>query len=404
MKTAIKCGKLFNSNDGSILENMLIVVDGKNIAEVIPCPQNLSAEEYEVIDLSDKFVTPGLIDAHVHLSSTGHNDPYSASQALLGDFVIRALENAKTNLMAGFTTVRDCGSQGFVNVSVRNAINAGKFAGSRVFACGGGISSTGGHADTHFSPYISTTLSPAPADGPYEARKLARYNLKYGADFIKVMATGGVMSLGTTVGSQQLTQDELDAICEIARMYGVHTAAHAHGTEGIKAAAKAGITSIEHGMMLDDEAIELFLEHGTYHTPTIIAAERIITCGPEMGLQGWMIDKAKQVYERHEWGIREGLRLGVKHTFGTDSGTPSNFHGKQGYEFELMCKFGFTPVQALTAATKTNAELLSSFDRFGSVDAGKLADIAAFDGDPTLDITAMKNCCFVMKEGTVYKK
>ncbi|MEA4920701.1 MAG: amidohydrolase family protein [Clostridiaceae bacterium] len=403
MKTAIKCGKLFNSHDGSVLENMLVVIDGKKISEVIPCPNQISGE-YELIDLSDSFVMPGLIDAHVHLSSTGHNDPYSASQALLGDFMVTALENAQINLMAGFTTVRDCGSQGFVNVSVRNAIASGKFIGSRVYASGGGISSTGGHADTHFSPYISTNLYPGAADGPFEARRLARYNLKYGADFIKVMATGGVMSLGTTVGSQQLTQDELDAVCEIAKMYGVHTAAHAHGTEGIKAAARAGITSIEHGMMLDDEAIELFLEHGTYHTPTIIAAERIIVCGEQMGLQGWMIDKAKQVYERHEWGVREGIRLGVKHTFGTDAGTPSNFHGKQGYEFELMCKFGFTPKQTLMAATKTNSELLEATDKFGFIESGKLADIVAFKGNPLEDITIMKNCAFVMKEGAVYKK
>ncbi|MBQ5813706.1 MAG: amidohydrolase family protein [Clostridia bacterium] len=403
MKTAIKCGKLFNSNDGTVQENMLVLIDGKKITDVIPCPEQLP-QDHEIIDLSDSFVMPGLIDAHVHLGSTGHNDPYSASQALLGDAVVQALENARINLMAGFTTVRDCGSKGFTNVSVRNAIAQGKFPGSRIFASGGGISSTGGHADDHFSPYLKNTLGIGPCDGPYEARKAARYNLKYGADFIKVMATGGVMSLGTTVGSQQLTQDEMNAICEIARMYGVHTAAHAHGTEGIKAAARAGITSIEHGMMLDDEAIELFLEHGTYHTPTIIAAERIIVCGEKMGLQTWMIDKAKQVYEHHEWGVREGMRLGVKHTFGTDAGTPSNFHGKQAYEFELMTKFGFTPAQTLIAATKTNAELLSSYDKFGSVEAGKLADIVAFKKDPLEDITVMKECAFVMKEGVVYKQ
>ena len=165
MKTAIKCGKLFNSQDGTVSENMLVIVDGKKISEVIPCPE-VMPENMEVIDLSDSFVMPGLIDAHVHLDMTGHNDPYSASQALLGSYVITALDQAKTNLLAGFTTVRDCGSNGFVNVSVRNAIAQGKFPGSRVFASGGGISSTGGHADDHFSPYLVNTLGCGPCDGP----------------------------------------------------------------------------------------------------------------------------------------------------------------------------------------------------------------------------------------------
>ncbi|MBQ3107790.1 MAG: amidohydrolase family protein [Firmicutes bacterium] len=417
MDTILKCGKLFDSANGTVLKHMLVTVSGKTVKAIASCPDALwnAAEDAllaglelpagtAVLDLSDKFVMPGLIDAHVHLASDGLQHPYEASRSLLGDFVVRALEQANNNLMAGFTTVRDCGSRGFVNVSVRDAIAQGKFPGSRVLACGSGISTTGGHGDDHFSPYLSNSIGIGACDGAAAARKGARYNIKFGADFIKVMATGGVMSPGTTVGAQQLTPDELEAICEIARMYGVHTAAHAHGTEGIKAAARAGITSIEHGMMLDDEAIEIFLEKGTYHTPTIIAAERIITCGPQMGLQGWMIDKAKQVYERHEWGVREGLRLGVKHSFGTDAGTPSNFHGKQGYEFELMTRFGFTPVQTLVAATKTNSELLRISDKLGSIEAGKLADIVAFGRDPLEDITVMKDCAFVMKEGKVYKQ
>jgi len=197
-------------------------------------------------------------------------------------------------------------------------------------------------------------------------------------------------------------QDELEALVEIANMYGVHTAAHCHGTEGIKAASRAGITSIEHGMIMDDEAIDLMVENGTYHVPTIIAAERIVTCGPEMNLLDWMIDKAKQALDRHAWGLEAGLKRGVKHAFGSDAGTPSNFHGKQGYEFELMVQYGFTPMQTLLSATKVNATLLRN-DKLGAVAPGKFADVVAFNGNPLDDINVMKDCAFVMKEGVVYK-
>ncbi|MBQ6000533.1 MAG: amidohydrolase family protein [Clostridia bacterium] len=402
MKKAIKCGKLFDSTTGKVLENMLVLIDGKDIVEVAPFPKDLP-DGCELIDLSDSFVLPGLIDAHVHLTSTGTNaDLTSSTHSLIGDMALRAVTNAKLDLLAGFTTVRDCGGSGFANISARKAINSGAYVGSRIFASGGAISSTGGHGDLQLNPYMSSSLNDPCVDSPYEARRAARYQIKHGADFIKCCATGGVMSEGTTLGAQQLTEDELKAIVEVANHYGVHTAAHAHGTEGIKAAARAGITSIEHGMILDDEAIEIFLEKGTYQVPTIIAAERIIVCGPEMGLAQWMIDKAKRAFECHEWGIREGLRLGVKHAFGTDSGTPSNFHGCQGYEFELMTRFGFTPAQALIAATKTNAELLRC-DKIGEIAPGKFADVVAFKGNPLEDITVMKNCSFVMKEGVVYK-
>ncbi|MBQ2698023.1 MAG: amidohydrolase family protein, partial [Clostridia bacterium] len=365
MKKAIKCGKLFDSDKGVALDNMLVLVEDTEVKEVLPCPDQLP-EGYEVIDLSDSFVMAGLIDAHVHLTSSGTNaDLRSSTHSLLGDIVLQAADNAKKNLMAGFTTVRDCGGTGYAAVSVRNAVKKGLIVGSRVYASGGGIGSTGGHGDLQMNPYISSSMATPPIDSPYEARKLARYEIKHGADFLKCMATGGVMSEGTTLGAAQLTVDELEAIVEIANMYGVHTAAHAHGTEGIKNAARAGITSIEHGMILDREAIDIFLEKGTYQVPTIIAAERIIVCGPEMGLGQWMIDKAKTAYDHHHWGITEGIRLGVKHAFGTDAGTPSNFHGKQGYEFELMTTFGFTPTQALVAATKVNAELLKN-DKLGN--------------------------------------
>ena len=402
MKTAILCGKLFDSAAASVSENMLVLTEDGRITDVRP--GTAAPEGYGVADLRDRFVMPGLIDAHMHLTSVGDEPQGEEAYILPGELVLRAVKNARADLLAGFTTVRDCGGEEYINHSIRDGIARGDIPGPRVFSSGRCITSTGGHADSHFGPDVeSARLGGLRVDGPYEARRAARLNLKYGCDFIKVMATGGVMSRGTTVGSQQLTQDELEAVVEIARMYGVHTAAHAHGTAGIKAAARAGITSIEHGMMLDDECIDLFCEKGTYHTPTISAAERIITEGPKHGLAPWMVDKAKQVYERHEWGVREGLRRGVRHSFGTDAGTPYNFHGKQGYEFELMTRFGFTPAGTLVAATRTNAALLGMEDRLGQVKSGYIADLCAFEGDPLADITAMTRCAFVMKDGTIYK-
>lgn len=402
MKTAILCGKLFNSADASVSEHALVLIEDGKITDVRT--GTAAPEGYETVDLSGLFVMPGLIDAHTHLTSVGNEPQGEDAYILPGELTVRAIKNARADLLAGFTTIRDCGGAEYINHSVRDAIARGDLTGPRVFSAGRCITSTGGHADSHFSPYISDLRHDGiVVDGADKARRAARFNLKYGCDFIKVMATGGVMSRGTTVGSQQLTLDELKAVVEIARMYGVHTAAHAHGTEGIKAASRAGITSVEHGMMMDDEALDLFCENGTYHTPTIIAAERIITEGPKHGLVPWMVDKAKQVYERHEWGIREGLRRGVRHTFGTDAGTPFNFHGRQAYEFELMQSFGFTPAQALTAATRTNAELLRMSDRLGRVAPGFCADLCAFRGDPLADLRVMKDCAFVMKDGVVYK-
>ena len=240
-------------------------------------------------------------------------------------------------------------------------------------------------------------------DGPTEMVKLVRTNIKHGVDFIKFMATGGVMSLGTTVGAQQMSYEEMKAICDTAKMYGMITATHAHGTSGIKDAIRAGVTSVEHGMMMDEEGIQLMKEHGTTLVPTIIAAERIIVKGKEAGTPDWAIAKAKQVYDRAHWGFTRCMEEGIPIAFGTDSGTPYNFHGKQAYEFELMVGWGMTPLQALTAATKTASELLRKQDEVGSIEAGKYADVVAFDGDPTEDIKVMTNCTFVMKGGEVYK-
>lgn len=405
MKRAIKCGKLFDSQNGKVLEDKVVIIEDKTIYDVIDLREFAQEPDMEVIDLSDKFVTPGLTDLHVHSGMNGEgNDRMDLLHHTPAELTLYSLKNVQQDLYAGFTTLRDCGSQAFVSVALRNAINKGDFEGPRMFVSGYALGSTGGHADSHYAPGITCSAEEHPIiDGPDSARKAARFNLKNGADFLKFMSTGGVMSKGTTLGAQQLCDDEIAAIIEIANLYGVHTATHAHGTNGIKAAVRAGVTTVEHGMILDEEAIELMLEHGTYLTPTIIAAERICVKGPEMGLTPWMVEKANQALSHHEWGFRQCLEKGVPITFGTDSATPYNYHGKQGYEFELLQRFGMDPHKALVAATMTNAKVLGVDKTQGSVEKGKVADLCAWSCDPMEDVKTMQNCLFVMKEGVVVK-
>lgn len=405
MKRAIKCGKLFDTQNCKVLEDKVVIIEDKTIYDVIDLREFAQEPDMEVIDLSDKFVTPGLTDLHVHSGMNGEgNDRMDLLHHTPAELTLYSLKNVQQDLYAGFTTLRDCGSQAFVSVALRDAINKGDFEGPRMFVSGYSLGSTGGHADSHYAPGVTCTAEEHPIiDGPDSARKAARFNLKNGADFLKFMSTGGVMSKGTTLGAQQLCDDEIAAIIEIANLYGVHTATHAHGTNGIKAAVRAGVTTVEHGMILDEEAIQLMLEHGTYLTPTIIAAERICVKGPEMGLTPWMVEKANQALSHHEWGFRQCLERGVPITFGTDSATPYNYHGKQGYEFELLQRFGMDPHKALVAATMTNAKVLGVDKTQGSVEKGKVADLCAWSCDPMEDVKTMQNCLFVMKEGVVVK-
>ena len=404
-KKAIKCSKMFDSTTGTVRENVVIYTDGERIEAVVPAAE-AKFDGCEVIDLTGKFVTPGLCDCHMHLASNGEGSsmgtaPYQTS----GDATLRAVNNVKSDLMAGFTAIRACGDHGFLDVAIRNAVDRGEIPGPRMMVSGCAISSTGGHADSHYNPYIEADafMSGYAADGPAEMMKAVRYNIKHGADFIKYMSTGGVMSLGTTVGAQQMSFEEMKAICDTAKLYGMTIATHAHGTSGIKDAIRAGVTSVEHGMMMDEEGIELMKEYGTTLVPTLIAAERIVVKGKEIGTPDWAIAKANTVFSHATGVFKRCNEEKIPIAFGTDSGTPFNFHGKQAYEFELMCRYGMTPAEALTAATKTGSELMRKSADIGSIEAGKFADVVAFDGDPMEDITAMTRCCFVMKGGEVYK-
>ena len=404
-KTAIKCGKFYDGNKQEVQKNIVIFVEDKKIVDVQPLDKAGDMKGYDIVDLSDKFVTPGLIDCHGHL---GMNGEASGTAMMPYDTIpkttLKGLRMAQATFMAGFTSFRTSGDMGFSDVAIRDAINAGDYWGPRLMVPGPCLGTTGGHADTHYNPYIHEDWALGlVGDGPAELMRHTRYVIKHGADYVKFMSTGGVMSLGTTLGAQQMNLEEMKAIVETAEMYGCISGTHAHGTNGIKDAVRAGVTTIEHGMILDDECIELMVEKGTYHVPTIIAAHQIVVEGPKIGVADWAIKKAEVALDNHKKGFMKGRKAGVKTCFGTDVGTPFNFHGKQTYEFELMVGFGMTVFECLEAATKTASEMMRWNDRVGTVEAGKLADIVAFDGDPTVDIKAMNNCCFIMKDGAVYK-
>lgn len=406
MKKLIKCGKLFLGKDEKVLEHQSILVDGNRIVEVGPW-DHIGEADAEVIDLSDKFVMPGLIDTHLHVMMDGvpgELSKYGSILTMPGTMFVNAMENAQKDLMAGFTTIRDEGAGWYVDVSLRDAINQGKVKGPRMKVSGRPIGSTGGHADSHYIPEATglTTFGMV-CDGPAEVTKAARTILKYGADQIKLMATGGVMSVGDAPGAAELTYEEMKAAIDVAKVQGKTTTAHAHGAEGIKNAVKAGITTIEHGMLMDEECMDLMVEHGTYLVPTIIAAQQICEHGDVLPQD--TVEKANVCINNHGKNLQKCREKGVKIAFGTDAGTYFNHHGQQAREFAYMQRFAkFTTAECLLSATKVASELMGMEKEIGSIEEGKFADIVAFQKSPFDDITTLEKCEFVMKDGEVFKQ
>ena len=300
MKKIIYCKELFDSETGEVNTDMAIVCEGKKVAWVgkkVYCKEDCD----EVIDLGDKFVMPGLIDAHMHTALDGHPSCMNRIQSMtLGEITIETIANARKDLLSGFTMIRDEGSYGFCDVAVRDAIAAGIIDGPHMFVSGVAVTATGGHADSHLNPYTKSLIGLGNVvDSPDAGRRAARNTFKYGADQIKIMATGGVMSVGDAPGAPEFTEEEMRAILEVAKSKGRISSAHAHGAEGIKMAIRCGITSIEHGMMLDEECIEMMVAHGVYLVPTIIAATKIIEMGTAGGLTTETVEKAQMCMERH---------------------------------------------------------------------------------------------------------
>lgn len=403
MKQVIKCGSFFSAVDQSVQKDIAITVEGNKITKICPVCE-ADTTDATVIDLSDKFVMPGLIDAHMHMGMNGEPTMVPLHFKKAADVAYEAMVYAKRDLLAGFTTVRAEGDYGFVDVALRDAITKGLCEGPRICTSGIPISSTGGHGDNHFGPHIPAGGEMASiCNGPDEVRAATRYTFKHGADQVKLMATGGVMSHGDEPGAPEMTFEEMKAACDVAKFRGKLSSAHAHGAEGIKNAIRAGITSIEHGMLIDEEGIDMLVEYGTYLIPTIIAAYRIVEFGEKAGIDDYAVRKAALCLENHAEHLKMMVKKGVKIGFGTDTGTPFSPHGAQAFEFELMVNSGIPAAYCLQSATKVNAEMMK-MPELGTLEEGKLADIVAFAGNPLEDnMKSMMNCTFVMKDGVVYK-
>ncbi|HEX8060748.1 MAG TPA: amidohydrolase family protein [Cyclobacteriaceae bacterium] len=404
-RTLIHCGTLIDGKNKQAQSQVTIVVEGNKITGIEKGFTAASTND-KVVDLSTKTVMPGLIDLHVHLESETSKDQlvkrFTLNEA---DVAFQSTVYAKKNLMAGFTTVRDCGGSG-VNISLRNAVNAGTVVGPRIVTAGKSIATTGGHADPTNGSKKELMGDPGPREGvingPDEARQAVRQRYKDGSDFIKITATGGVLSVAKDGSGPQFTQEELNAIVQTAKDYGFHTAAHAHGAEGMKRAVLAGITTIEHGTLMTDEVMELMKQKGTYHVPTIIAGRSAAEYAKIPGYyHPLVVPKALEIGSKIQENFGKAYKKGVKIAFGTDAGVFP--HGDNAKEFGYMVEAGMPAIEALLCAMQVNANIIGMGDKIGSIEKDKLADIVAVDGDPTKDIKTMLSVKFVMKDGIIYK-
>lgn len=406
--TAIRAGTLIDGSGAAPVSNAVILVQGNRITAVganVAVPPGAT-----VIDLSSSTVLPGFVDAHVHL--TGHviGDGDWQHQDLVESSAQRALlgaAHAQQTLEAGFTTVRNVGADAFTDIALRNAIDRGWLPGPRILGAGSSFGINGGHCDgsAGYQPELSIsrgTIETGAADGVDEVRAAVRYTVKHGADVIKICATGGVLSPTDSVGVQQYTEEEMRAVVAAAHMLERRVAAHAHGVAGIKAAVRAGVTSIEHGSILDDEAVRLMKERGTYLVPTLMAGEAVERLAQQNRLPPAIAAKALAIAPRMRESFRRALNGGVKIALGTDAGVFA--HGTNGHEFSLMVQFGMTPAQAIVAGTSSGAALLGLEQDVGTVAAGRRADLVAVRGNPLQNIQLLERVDFVMKDGVVFKR
>jgi len=398
---AIKAGRLLDVRTGEVVRNAVILIeDGviKAVGSNVVVPAGA-----ETIDLGRSFVLPGLIDCHTHIAMQFENYIGDIFRKSPIDAAVSAHIYTRRTLEAGFTAVRDVGAAEFIDVALRKAIDEGKVVGPRMKVSGLAIGATGSHSDlSGFSPYLSFQQLSGIADGPDEIRQKVRYVIKYGADLIKIMATAGVLSEEESEGAPQYSFEEMKAAVDEAAMWGRKVAAHAHGTEGIKRAIRAGVVSIEHASLIDDEGLALLKEKGTFMVPDIYNHDFIMTEMAKMGLPDKLIAKEAKIGDLQRSNFTKAVKAGVKIAFGTDAAIFP--HGDNARQFAVMVRFGMSPLEAIRSATLRAAELLDWTDKAGIIAPGAWADLIAVDGDPLQDVSVLEKVRFVMKGGVVYKK
>jgi len=404
----LKAARLIDGTGKPAIQNGLVVVTDNMITAVGTSSQVQIPAGAKVIDLGDATLLPGFVDAHTHVIGRILGDP-NGNAAVVKDYdsfgAIIGTRNADNILLAGFTTIRNVGAPNFDDMALRKAINEGWVPGPRMMAAGHAIGITGGHCDENgFKPgLIDGGIKDGIANGPEEVRAAVRYMVKYGADVIKTCATGGVLSEGDAVGATQYTYEEMKALVDEATKLGRKVAAHAHGTEGIKIAVRAGVSSIEHGSFLDEEGARMMAEKGTYLVPTLMAGEQVEKLAKSGVVKGLIAEKALAAAAAMRNGIKIAKRNNVKIALGTDSAVIP--HGVNGHEFTLMVEWGgLTPMESIVAGTMSGATLLGWEKHIGSLETGKWADVVAVPGNPLADIHKMESTVFVMKNGVIYKR
>jgi imidazolonepropionase-like amidohydrolase len=385
---------------GTYIERAVILVEGERITAVganVDIPQGS-----EVIDLSPMTVLPGLIDCHTHLTYNPEGFGYRSLGISVPREALTGAKNARLTVEAGFTTVRNVGARGYTDIALSDAITSGDLPGPRIIASGPALGITGGHCDENLLAPEYHFSGEGVADGISGVMQKTREVIKYGAGVIKFCATGGVLSLGDDPRASQYTLDEMKAIVNEAHRLGRRVAAHAHGGDGIKLAVQAGVDSIEHGTYIDDEAVKLMKERGTYLVPTLYLTEWFLENYQRLGIPASIIAKAKEVMPAMQRNIARAFAQGVPVAFGTDSAVYP--HGLNAREFRMYVKFGMTPLQAIQTSTLHAAKLLGWEDRVGAVEVGRFADLVAVDGDPLKDVTELERVRWVVKGGTVVRK
>jgi imidazolonepropionase-like amidohydrolase len=401
--TAIKADALITGT-GTVLDgSVTVIIEGEKIISVSKSSQIKIPSNAKVIDLKGHTLLPGFIDTHTHLASIDNDGgDLAALKETPAHGAIYGTINARKTLEAGFTTVREAGSLGYVDVALRESINKGLIPGPRIYASGPALGSTGGHADVNgWSPFLDLPGTGAIVDGEDEVRKQVRLNVKYGADHIKIVATGGILSVGDAVGAPQMTEGELQAAVSEAKRLGRKVMAHAHAGDGLLAAVKAGVASIDHGSLVDDQAAAEMKARGTYLVPTLIILEEIVKDGEKKGVPAYALEKARAIAAERRVRLKSAFKAGVLFALGTDA--TSDIHGRNGEEFAYMTEIlGATPLEAITIGTINAAKLIGAENEIGSIEKGKIADIVAVPGDPLKNIRLLERPAFVMKAGKVF--